>query len=304
MVNVPTNRILSDPRKIGRHHFVIEPFLPDDVRFSYNDKKNQELLQNAVMYGGNRRMTGGVRIYRELHERVRDELDRLRSRRVLFVNGICRDRSGEKIGYDLYSTRNRSSDYLIDIVDEDWVIIPVAPFFSPTELKKDTIVHSYVDKIQELNARSKTKGLGEAVKTKGETGMKFGFYQFDESMYDTGQALQQIERPDDHDLSTFKEEIRGYVNLNKHLLAMMYANIADMIPIKDEVEVHATKSSYAYQVIRLAEGYSSYLKMSNWSAYEELEFPSETDPTVLRRLKRRLQNITGKNDKKRLRDLL
>lgn len=304
MVNVPTNRILSDPRKIGRHYFVIEPLLPEKIKFSYNDSKNQDLLSTAKEYSENKRMTGGVKIYRDLHERIRDELERLRERRVLFVNGICRDRSGEKIGYDLYSTRNRSSDHLMDIVDEDWLVIPVAPFFSPCEVKEDMITHSYIDMIKTLNEKSKTKGLGQVSKIRGETGMKLGFYQFDESMYNTDQALQQIDRPDDYDPEKFKKEIGDYVNFNKHLLASMYANIADMIPIEQEVEVHATKSSYAYQVLRLATGYSRSLQMSNWSAYEELEFPSETDATVIRRLKKRIDNITGKNDKKRLRDML
>ena len=308
-------RILSNPVKIARHYHVLRPLLSEEIHFTPNLDKYRLMLSHARDLSLNERITSGIQPYQDLHFYVRECLEKLNSKHVMFVTGTSSNWATEKAknkGIDYFSVANKLGEELMLIMRElseeinvsDWKFIPVTPFIGGLEFVIDqgklVMKHTHQKEIEKVNNNQYAEGkleLGSSEKKLDEYELKAALYQFGEYIYDSGIAKKVMDVPKGYTLENYERILKDCTSFNKHIIAIVYSRIIDILdlPTKDGkkvIDVYASKSSYAYKIMQLACKYNGNAKLSDWNLFKDVKKPveAELNSIVLKRLKRRILN--------------
>lgn len=313
MVNTYAARIVSDPRKTARLYHLLEPFLPGSVCFLNNQGMFEAKLDEARKFAANPRIVSGIVPYRLMHERMREWMGSLQGEQFFFTTGVSVDQTGEgkAIGYDPFSSRNRLYEEIALVTRKtgQCSFIPVSPFFTPVSVHYPVVTHLMPSSVEHANRKMHERSrklLGGPSRDVTDIMPKLGFWQFSSCLYDHELALKSTEPWESESQELYEKRIRECVNFNQHITAMAFANILWMAGINGEIDLYASKTSYAARIMDLASRYSGSFSVADWPILKDVEMPHEREVnrTALNRLKNRINARKDVKDKKGLEDLL
>jgi hypothetical protein len=186
MPYVDADKTLSDPAKVGRHFYLLEPFLPKDfdlARGNKSAKRLDQILKWSRDFSKNVHITAPLASYRILHKHFCRRLPELKDKYVIFMTGESADLSQSRpkwVCYDIFAERFRLSELQLRIINnldkeyykekgkhaeklEDIVLFPIAPFAFPAKVARDEKSHLYLkypfpDIFEDVNRELENKG--------------------------------------------------------------------------------------------------------------------------------------------------
>ncbi len=320
-----TIRCLADPRKITRHYYVLEPFLPKDFeslgckQYSETMKKMFEECKEFIL---NERLLGGLKIFNMLHKCIAENTEKLKGKNIIFISGLSKTTLYDKvevmdysrrIGVDPTSQLNILAEELgkqaIDsgISLERLIFFPISPFIFPFQITENKISLVYKEEMEKINnffVEKKRQGFGDLEKIIGETKLGLNNYQFNISLYETAKAKSAYLYEDVSEIKGESFDLAYCTRFNRLLLQNAMKFFVKRIDLRKGkfIDLYVTKTSYQHRIfekIALEEGFELYDLFDFQKGEDEKKYAldSELDYGCLRRFKKRVRNLYG--DEKR-----
>lgn len=319
MTNVTASRVFSAPWKAARLWYPTSP-LVESEEFLGRHKQLSEVLETAKEWTQNRRIIGAVKPYRWYTERVAENLDRLKGKRLYFETAESKDIAGDKtIGYDGYAARNLLGEKLHSMwgrlerrgVDpSEWLGVPVSFILVANQYSSGSehlanIFDDIRERVNDMPEMEKRTKLGRTARYVDEFLPKQGFYQINPWLFD-GSLANRIYG---HNLPTYLTQhgLEKGVQFYVHVTAMVMARVMSLSN-QQEFDVFASQSSPYFKVMKWAVKYCKSVygkdaKISDWSRrlFDNVKMPAlkEAEDKVVGRLETRIFNISKESTRRK-----
>jgi len=268
-MNVDTIFVLSDPLKVGRLYYILNPFLDKNLRL------NSDYL-NSVLQKGKRKYLKSAKAmekYNRYEQMVLDSLmaGKFNGKKMIFLSGVSPDlmetgkpgRSGVDPFCHLYGLSENIIELLSELPPEvgeycrnNIVFWPVAPIDFPFVADNSMIQHFLMKETMELSKAIEDEGkigFGSLEKSLRDIRDKRGSYEFKERLFDSKKLKKTIEdNPSmyqkERKKKGFFKALSRYTQLSRLLMAEKYKLIFKLTGIK-EISLYSTKGGFASEIM-------------------------------------------------------
>ncbi|MEM4247653.1 MAG: hypothetical protein QXH80_00095 [Candidatus Nanoarchaeia archaeon] len=285
MTTVDANKKLSDPIKLARLLYVLEPLLEDKLRFERNVAECEKLLEIANMMT-KKRIISPLRDYRTWNSIILDELPKFSHLEFIATTAETPDLGTDEISYlcvDPISPRNRLFGEIIRAENEVFAdfdlkqskkhifYAPISPClitWGQTAYKDNQVIYempweklvskfnaqSPADKIRNFKDFSWTRGLGH------EYTAQKGFFEFHVALFKSGLAEKFEKRklslagipPEDFEevLESKRKEVRLSRQVAQTAMAQALKTAYKTLGVPQEHVVYAKETSYVSELYK------------------------------------------------------
>ncbi len=272
MPYVDANKALSDPVKVGRLHYILEPFLKKPIEFKAKRKRAQAILDVALEKMDDSHIISALKSYQLLNKSTFNLLKGLDFNKIcpIFTTSESLDPTGSYVCMDIFSEHVVLGEKILQIENELYkefghsdkqvLYLPVAPVLFPaiTAYDNDEVIlkHPFPDIFENyvnpclqsdkpVSSISLERRLGQDL-----IGQK-GIYQFKTLLFDSkssknvfvmrsGKTLEEIK-----DLERFIEDS---VYVNKTLMANAYHNICEKLKLSKPITLYSQEGGYSGEI--------------------------------------------------------
>jgi hypothetical protein len=286
MPEVDACKVLSDPRKIGRIYYVLEPLLEPPINFKAKIKRCEALLKDAKEeWAQNPYVVGALKLFRIINEKVFEKLDCFKKNNweIIFITSESKSPSEGYVCTSIFSEQFTLADKILQMErslydefgpsEKQIVYFPVAPVLLPAITSYETcetyngkeeviLKFPFFEIFKEINQNlpDKQKIVYEDLtrRLNQDSVGRRGLYMFKTLLFDPASAKLVFKLDESESLESIKEQNRlleDCTYVNRTLFGNAYKNICRKIGFgeDEEVPLFSEEGGYAAKIFEAGE---------------------------------------------------